>query len=396
MFIRAINISPLTGRTLARTSTLRLTLNFELSNFKLCHMKLSELARLTGARVEPDALEDLEIRGAAGLDDAKAGHVTFLANPRYTPRLQTTHASAVFVGEKVEVERSDLAVLRARDPYLAYTRALRLFYPEPEFEPLVHPSASIDPTAHLGQGVSIGACAVVGRNVRIGDRVRIYPNVTIYDEVRVGPDSTIHSGVAVRAGSLVGARVTIHNNAVIGSDGFGYAKDEEGRWLKIPQTGRVVVEDDVEIGAGTTIDCASVGETRVARGAKVDNLVQIGHSCTVGEDSLLCAQVGLAGSSRIGRRVILAGQAGVAGHLSLGDDVVLTAKSATSHNVPAGKVISGIPAFDNREWLRSIAAFRRLGEMQRTIRVLEERLAALEERAAPSGEIPATTEKSES
>jgi UDP-3-O-[3-hydroxymyristoyl] glucosamine N-acyltransferase len=184
--------------------------------------------------------------------------------------------------------------------------------------------------------------------------------------------------VALREGTQVGARVRIHNNVVVGSDGFGYAKDEEGRWLKIPQTGRVVIEDEVEIGAGTTIDCASVGETRIARGAKIDNLVQIGHSCTVGEDALLCAQVGLAGSSRIGRRVILAGQVGVAGHLEIGDDVVLTAKSATSHNVPAGKVLSGIPAFDNREWLRSTAAFRRLGDMQRTLRTLAERLAILE------------------
>jgi UDP-3-O-[3-hydroxymyristoyl] glucosamine N-acyltransferase len=166
---------------------------------------------------------------------------------------------------------------------------------------------------------------------------------------------------------------------VVGCDGFGYAKDEERRWLKIPQTGRVVIEDDVEIGAGTTIDRASVGESRIGRGTKIDNLVQIGHSCTVGEDTLLCAQVGLAGSSHIGNRVILAGQAGVAGHLTIGDDVVLTAKSATSHDVPAGKVISGIPAFDNRDWLRSIAAFRRLGEMQRRIRELEKRISDFEE-----------------
>ena len=214
--------------------------------------------------------------------------------------------------------------------------------------------------------------------------MRIHPNVTVYDEVHIGEGSVIHSGVALREGTVVGARVRIHNNSVIGSDGFGYAKDEEGRWLKIPQTGRVVVEDDVEIGAGTTIDCASVGETRIARGAKIDNLVQVGHSCTIGEDALICAQVGLAGSSRVGRRVILAGQVGVAGHLEIGDDVVLTAKSATSHNVPAGKVLSGIPAFDNREWLRSTAAFRRLGEMQRTIRTLEARLAALEKGSAGS------------
>jgi UDP-3-O-[3-hydroxymyristoyl] glucosamine N-acyltransferase len=213
--------------------------------------------------------------------------------------------------------------------------------------------------------------------------VRIYPNVTIYDGVRVGEDSTLHSGVALREGTQVGARVIIHNNVVVGSDGFGYAKDEERRWLKIPQTGRVVIADDVEIGAGTTIDCASVGETRIARGAKIDNLVQIGHSCTVGEDTLLCAQVGLAGSSHVGNRVILAGQAGVAGHLTIGDDCVLTAKSATSHDVPPGKMLSGIPAFDNRDWLRATAAFRRLGDMQRTLRQLEARLAALEK---PSGD----------
>ncbi|HEX7957868.1 MAG TPA: UDP-3-O-(3-hydroxymyristoyl)glucosamine N-acyltransferase [Pyrinomonadaceae bacterium] len=340
-------------------------------------MKLSELARLTGARVE-EKFGDVEVTGAAGLDEAEPGHVTFLANPRYTPRVQTTRASAVYLAEGVELGREDVAVLAARDPYLAYTRALRLFNPEPEFEPLVHPSAVVDPTARLGSGVAVGACSVIGRDAEIGDGVRIFPNVTVYDGVSIGEGSVIHSGVALREGTIVGARVRVHNNAVLGSDGFGYAKDEEGRWLKIPQTGRVVVEDDVEIGAGTTIDCASVGETRIARGAKLDNLVQVGHSCTVGEDSLLCAQVGLAGSSRIGRRVILAGQVGVAGHLELGDDVVLTAKSATSHNVPAGKVLSGIPAFDNREWLRAIAAFRRLGDTQRTVRALEARLAALE------------------
>src|SRR5205085_7398403 len=232
-------------------------------------------------------------------------------------------------------------------------RALRLFHPKPSFEPFIHPAAVIDPTAQIDEHVWIGACAVIGRNVVLAAGVRVYPNATLYDDVSIGPDSIIHSGVALREGTQVGARVIIHNNAVVGSDGFGYAKDEGGRWLKIPQTGRVVVEDDVEIGAGTTIDRASVGETRIARGAKVDNLVQVGHSCAVGEDTLLCAQVGLAGSSRIGRRVILAGQVGVAGHLAIGDDVAITAKSATSHDVPAGKVLSGIPAFDNREWLRA-------------------------------------------
>ena len=337
-------------------------------------MKLSELAERTGAQIEG---VDTEISGAAGLDEATEGQVTFLSNPRYTPRVQTTRASAIYVGEKTEVGR-EIAILRARDPYLAYTRALRLFHPEPTFEPFIHPSAVIDASAQVGEGVFIGAYAFIGRDVVVGARVRIHPNVTIYDGAQIGADSVIHSGVSVREGSVLGEHVVVHNNAVIGSDGFGYAKDEEGRWLKIPQTGIVVIEDDVEIGAGTTIDRASVGESRIARGAKIDNLVQIGHSCTVGCDALICAQVGLAGSSHVGRRVILAGQVGIAGHLTIGDDVVVTAKSATSHNVEPGKMISGIPAFDNREWLRSIAAFRRLGEMQRTVRTLETRVAELE------------------
>lgn len=338
-------------------------------------MKLSELAERTGARIEGGA-EDLEIISAAGLDEAVEGHVTFLANPRYTPRVNTTRASAIYLSEEAQTDR-EIAILRVKDPYLAYTRALRIFNPEAELEPFVHPSAVIDPTARVAKRVAIGACVVIGRNAFIGDDVRIHPNVTIYDDVTIGRGSVIHSGVAIRERTVIGERVVIHNNSVIGCDGFGYAKDEEKRWLKIPQAGRVVIEDDVEIGAATTIDRASVGESRIGRGSKLDNLVQVGHSCTIGEDTLLCAQVGLAGSSHIGSRVILAGQAGVAGHLTIGDDVVLTAKSATSHDIPAGKVISGIPAFDNKDWLRSTAAFRRLGEMQRTLRQLERKISEI-------------------
>ncbi|HEU4435349.1 MAG TPA: UDP-3-O-(3-hydroxymyristoyl)glucosamine N-acyltransferase [Pyrinomonadaceae bacterium] len=341
-------------------------------------MKLSELADLTGARLEGTD-NDIEITGAAGLDEATEGHVTFLANPRYTPRVNTTRAAAVYAAEDAQIDRQ-ISILRAKDPYLAYTRALRIFYPDPAFQAFIHPTAVIDPSAQLAPDeVAVGAHSVIGRNVQIGRRVTIHPNVTIYDDVTIGAGSVIHSGVALRERTVIGERVIIHNNSVIGCDGFGYAKDEQKRWLKIPQAGRVVIEDDVEIGSGTTIDRASVGESRIGRGSKIDNLVQIGHSCTVAEDSLLCAQVGLAGSSHIGSRVILAGQAGVAGHLKIGDDVVLTAKSATSHDIPAGKVISGIPAFDNRDWLRSTAAFRRLGDIQRTVRELERRLKTTDE-----------------
>ncbi|HEX3282678.1 MAG TPA: UDP-3-O-(3-hydroxymyristoyl)glucosamine N-acyltransferase [Pyrinomonadaceae bacterium] len=338
-------------------------------------MKLSELARLTGATVDGD-VNSLEITGAAGLDDAGPSDVSFLANPRYTPKVNTTRAAAVFLAEGAQTDRT-IAVLRTKDPYLAYTRALRLFHPEPTFAPLIHETAVIEPSSTVAETARVEAGVVIGPGCQIADGVHIYPNVTIYENVSVGKDSIIHSGVVIRERSQLGERVIIHNNVVVGCDGFGYAKDEERRWLKIPQTGRVVIEDDVEIGAGTTIDRASVGESRIGRGTKIDNLVQIGHSCTIGEDTLLCAQVGLAGSSHIGSRVILAGQAGVAGHLTIGDDVVLTAKSATSHDVPAGKVISGIPAFENKDWLRSTAAFRRLGEMQRRLRELEKKLEEL-------------------
>jgi len=340
-------------------------------------MKLSELAAGTSSTIErgdPDA----EITGAAGLDIAKSGDITFLANPKYTPQIKETHASAIFLNEGVQSDRDDLAVLRASDAYLAYTRALRLFHPDSKVVPSVHPTAIIDPSANVDAGCEIGPHVVIGKNCKIASGVKIFANVTIYDRASVGRDSILHSGVSVRENCEIGANCIVHNNSTIGSDGFGYAKDEEKRWLKIPQVGRVVLEDDVEIGANTAIDCASVGETRIKRGAKIDNLVQIGHSCTVDEDALICSQTGLAGSSVIGKRVILAGQVGIAGHLKVGDDAVLTAKSATSHDVEPGKVISGIPGFDNKDWLRSTAAYRKLGEIVRTIRDLSARISKLE------------------
>ncbi len=340
-------------------------------------MKLSILAEKTFSRIVQGD-ENFEITGAAGLDIAESGQITFLANPKYTPQIKETKAGAIFLNEDVSLERQDIAVLQTKDAYLAYTRALRLFNPEPEITSFVHPSAIIAETAKVAKNVEINANVVVGKNCVIDKNVKIYPNVTIYEAVKIGANTTIHSGVSIRENCEIGANCIIHNNSTVGSDGFGYAKDEEKRWLKIPQTGNVVLEDDVEIGANTAIDCASVGETRIKRGAKIDNLVQIGHSCTIEEDALVCSQTGLAGSSVIGKRVILAGQVGIAGHLRVGDDAVLTAKSATSHNVENGKVMSGVPAFDNRDWLRSIAAFRRLGDMAKKIRDLEKRIIKFE------------------
>ena len=340
-------------------------------------MKLKVLAEKTFAIIGQGA-PDLEITGAAGLVIAGSGDVTFLANPKYTPQIKETRASAIFLNEAEQIDRADIAVLRAKDPYLAYTRALREFFPEPKFPTSVHKNASIHETAEIAADVSIDAFVSIGANCVIESGVKIFPNVTIYANVKIGANTVIHSGVSVRENCEIGANCTIYNSATVGSDGFGYAKDEQKRWLKIPQTGRVVIEDNVEIGANTAIDCASVGETRIKSGVKIDNLVQIGHSCTVEENALICAQTGLAGSSIIGKRVILAGQVGIAGHLKVGDDVVITAKSATSHDVESGKIISGVPAFDNRDWLRSIAAFRRLGDLARTIRDLEKRILRIE------------------
>jgi UDP-3-O-[3-hydroxymyristoyl] glucosamine N-acyltransferase len=342
-------------------------------------MKLAHLAKEISCVIESGS-SDLEISSAAGLDIAGPTDISFLANPKYTPQVKTTAAGAVILNEGVNIEHADVPILRARDAYVAYTRALRLFFPEPEIDPGIHPSAVIDPSAKVDPNVEIHANVVIGKDCVIGHGSRIFPNVTIYAGVRIGSDTTLHSGVSIRENCEIGSRCVIQNSATIGSHGFGYARTTDKKWLKIPQVGRVVIEDDVEIGANTTIDCASVGESRIKRGTKIDNLVQIGHSCTVGEDSLICAQTGLAGSSVVGDRVILAGQVGIAGHLTVGDDAVLTAKSATSHDVEPGKTISGIPAFDNREWLRSTAAFRRLGEMTKRIRELHERISKLEQK----------------
>lgn len=340
-------------------------------------MKLEELAKQTKATVVSGDV-DLNIDGGAGLDLAGPTDVSFLSNPKYTPQLESTKAGAVFLKDSKETEREDLAILVSDDPYVSYTLALRLFHPEKAIKPGIHASAVVAESATIADSAEVGANSVIGENCVVGEDVLIHPNVTIYENVQIGDGSVIHSGSAIRENCVVGKNCILHNNVVVGSDGFGFARTPEKHWLKIPQVGNVVIEDDVEIGANSAIDCASVGESRIKRGAKIDNLVQIGHSCTVKEDSLICAQTGLAGSSVIGQRVILAGQVGIAGHLEVGDDVTITAKSATSHDVEAGKVLSGIPAFENREWLRSTAAFRRLGNLSKTIRKLEKRLAQLE------------------
>ncbi|MBV9216199.1 MAG: UDP-3-O-(3-hydroxymyristoyl)glucosamine N-acyltransferase [Acidobacteria bacterium] len=336
-------------------------------------MKLSELARLTSAElVRGDA--ELEISSATGLTAAGPNDITFLSDTKYLQDALVAKAGAIFVSAAFEFDRDDIAVLRTANAALAYARAQTVLDPLPPVSGEVHPSAVIDPSAVVAKDVEIHAHVVIGKGSTIASGVRLLPNVTIYDNVSIGEGTTIHSGVSIRENSVIGSNCIIHNNSTIGADGFGYTKDEHKRWFKIRQTGRVVIENDVEIGANTTIDRASTGETRIARGVKIDNLVQIGHSCTVDEDALLCGHVGLAGSTKVGKRVILAGQVGLGGHLTIGDDVVITAQSGLSHDVAPGKVVSGSPAYDHHDWLRAITTFRRLPDIAKRVKEIEKRL----------------------
>jgi UDP-3-O-[3-hydroxymyristoyl] glucosamine N-acyltransferase len=322
-------------------------------------MKLDELAQLLGAECRGN--HKTEITGVAGIEESGPGHVTFIANPKYAPLAKTTKAGAVLVTPDFpEIEAS---TLRLKNPYLAFARAIEIFHPAPVYPPGVHPTAVIAPTAKIGEGASIGAYVVIGEHCVIGRHATILPHVVIYPNVRVGDHFFAHAHAVVREACELGDHVVLQNGAVVGSDGYGFAKDDAGRWHKIVQSGPTILEDEVEIQANSCIDRASVGETRIARGAKVDNLVQVGHGSTVGENTLLCAQVGLAGSTHIGNNAILAGQAGVAGHCHIGDRVIITAQSGVGGNVEAGKIISGSPAYDNRQWLRVCAIMPRLPEL---------------------------------
>ena len=335
-------------------------------------MLLRDIAERLGCDLRGDGA--VPIHSVAAIDQAGPGDLTFVANPKYASHLAGTRAAAVIVSSEVA---TTLPSLLSTNPYLAYARAVALLHPEERPEAGIHPSAEVHPSAILDEDVHIGALVVVGPRARIGRRSVLHPHVVLAADAALGDDCVLHSGVQVREGCRLGNRVIVQNGAVIGADGFGFAKDEQGRYHKIPQRGIVVVEDDVEIGALTAIDRAALAETRIARGVKIDNLVQVGHSVTIGEDTVLAGQVGIAGSTRVGRRVTLAGQVGVAGHLDVGDGVIATAQTGIPASVEAGRVVSGYPAIDNRAWLKSSAVFARLPELQKRVRELEREIEAL-------------------
>jgi UDP-3-O-[3-hydroxymyristoyl] glucosamine N-acyltransferase len=337
-------------------------------------VKLRDLADRLGCRLEGDG--DVEITRVAGLDAAQPGDVTFFSNPKYAHALKATRGSAVILAE--DAPAAPVAMLRSKHPYLSFAQALELLTPEPPPRPGIHPTAVVGEGVALGDAVSLGPCVVVGDGARLGDRVTVKAHAVIGPGVTIGEDSVIHARVSVRERCALGRRVVVQDGAVIGSDGYGFVTDGEGRHHKIPQRGPVVIEDDVEIGANTTIDRPAVGETRIGAGTKIDNLVQVAHGVHVGRHVLLAAQVGIAGSSTIGDHVVLAGQVGVAGHLTIGDRARATAQTGIPNSVDAGALVSGYPAIDNRDWLKSSAVFRRLPELKKQLHDLATRLERLE------------------
>jgi UDP-3-O-[3-hydroxymyristoyl] glucosamine N-acyltransferase len=342
-------------------------------------LKLRDIASRLECALEGDG--ETEIRRIAAIEEAGPGDLTFFVNPKYAPRLRETRASAVILAERADATvPAAVALLRTANPYLAFARAAEIFAPPPAIPPGVHRLASIDPTATVAPDAAIAPFVTVGARARIGARAMLFPHVTIGDGAVIGDDCLLHARVSVRERVVLGHRVVIQDGAVIGSDGFGFARTEHGTHHKIPQAGGVVIEDDVEIGANTTIDRPAVGETRIGAGTKIDNLVQIAHGVKIGREVLLAAQVGIAGSTRLEDRVTLAGQVGVAGHLTVGAGVVATAQTGIPNSVEPGKLISGYPAIDNRDWLKSSAVFRRLPELKKAVAELQRRLEELETR----------------
>jgi UDP-3-O-[3-hydroxymyristoyl] glucosamine N-acyltransferase len=335
---------------------------------------LRELAERLQCRLEGDG--GIEIARVSAIDEAGPGDLTFLSNPKYASKVPGTRASAILADDTMT--GAPCAVLRTPQVYLAFAAAVALLTPRARPAPGRSPLASIDASARIGADVSVGPFAVVGAGAQIGDRTVLHPHVTIGPGAVLGEDCEVHAHASIREGVRIGRRVVVQDAAVIGSDGYGFARRPDGSHQKIPQVGGVVIDDDVEIGAGTTIDRPAIGETRIGAGTKIDNLVQVAHGVRVGRHVLLAAQVGIAGSTVIDDAVMMAGQSGAAGHLHLGAGAVVLAKSAVTKDVAAGEQVAGIPAGDAAEWRESSVLLRRLPELRKTVAALEARLAALE------------------
>jgi UDP-3-O-[3-hydroxymyristoyl] glucosamine N-acyltransferase len=330
-------------------------------------MKLSEIAQLLGASLQ-NASPETEVTGVAGIEEAGPQQITFISNPKYAAKAKSSRAAAILVTPDFPAE--ERPVLRHPNPYLAFARTLELFYQPPKYEPGIHPTAVIDPTAKVGTGAHIGPYVVIDAGSVVGDDAVLLAHVVIYRGAKIGHRFFAHSHAQVREYCELGDDVTLQNGVVIGADGFGFARDGAKGWHKIVQSGVTRLADRVEVQANACVDRASIGKTIIGADTKIDNLVQVGHGCSVGEHTMLCSQVGLGGSSHVGNNVILAGQVGVAGHLSIGDGAIATAQTGIPGDVAAGTTVSGYPAIENRQWLRAVAVFNKLPELARAIRKL--------------------------
>jgi UDP-3-O-[3-hydroxymyristoyl] glucosamine N-acyltransferase len=342
--------------------------------------KLKEIAQWVDGIVIGD--RETEISGVASIEEARAEEITFIAHPKYLSKLSQTKASAVIVSQ--EVTQSDKPLLCVTNPYLAFAKVLTIFSHQPYQSKGIDSNVRVSPTATLGQDLTIYPFVYVGDRCSIGDRVTLYPGVYVGEDSSIGEDSTLFSNVSVYSNTVIGKRVILHSGVVVGSDGFGYVKEGKKN-IKIPQIGRVEIEDDVEIGANTTIDRATLGKTIIQKGVKIDNLVQVAHNVTIGEDSIIVAQVGISGSTKIGSNVTLAGQVGVVGHIKIGDNVVVGAQSGVTHDLPANQGYVGSPALLHREFLRAITVFPKLPEMRKTLIEIEKRLMKIEEALTSKG-----------
>ena len=325
-------------------------------------------------RLEGDG--GVEIRRVAGIETAEAGDLTFFANPRYATALRSTGAAAVILAE--DAPAAPCPMLRTAEPYLAFARAVELFADAPAPTPGIHPTSHIAADAEVGDGVSVGPFVSIGAGTAVGPRTVIHPHVTVGAGATIGADCVIHAQAALREGVVLGDRVVVQNGAVIGSDGFGFARRPDGTHQKIPQHGGLVIEDDVEIGALVAIDRPALGETRIAAGAKIDNLVQVGHGVKIGRNALLAAQVGIAGSTVVEDDVVLAGQVGVNGHITIGKGARATGQTGITNDVPPGAFVSGLPAVENRAWRKAASSFVQLPALRRRVAALERRCAELE------------------
>jgi UDP-3-O-[3-hydroxymyristoyl] glucosamine N-acyltransferase len=350
-------------------------------------MKLRDIATLLNAEVEGSG--DVEIRRVAKIEEAGEGDITFLANPKYTKHLASTGASAVIVSRGLTLSPEERAqrlpvLLRVDDPYVGFLRILVTFNPPKDpYPPGIHATAVIHPSASLGAGVRVGAHAVIGEGVRVDDGVSIGHGVVLGDGVQIGPATLLYAHVTVHEGCRIGARVIMHSGTVIGSDGFGFAPKPDGTYEKIPQLGIVVIEDDVEIGANCTVDRATLGETRIKKGAKLDNLIQVAHNVVIGENTVIAAQAGISGSTKIGANCMIGGQVGFTGHIEIADRTKIGAQSGVHRSVtePGGSYF-GYPAMPQREALRVSAAMTHVPDLLATVRDLKAKIERLEKEIA--------------